>query len=170
MTFSERDIRILSLLYPPFKEMTKRFMVLCWEAGLPVRLTNGLRTFAEQDELLAKGTQVTKAKGGYSYHNYGIAFDICFGNFDDGKTPNPYVEPVAMAWEKCARIGLRCGLQPGYMWTSFQDKPHYQANIKASISDLRSAFLKGGTIGLYDFLNTHEKDSFFLPPSAATLE
>ena len=45
-----------------------------------VRITQGLRTIAEQDALYAKGRttpgkKVTNAKGGQSVHNYGFAVD-----------------------------------------------------------------------------------------------
>jgi D-alanyl-D-alanine carboxypeptidase. len=159
MTFSERDLKILSLLYPKFKEQAKHFMKYCWKEGIPVRLTQGFRTFAEQDELKLKG--VSRAKGGESFHNFGIAFDIAFGRFDSDKLTDPYKEPVPGAWEKCAKIGVRCGLVPGHYWTSFKDSPHYQANIKTSIDDLRKAFIKGGTYGLYALLDTREKESFY---------
>jgi hypothetical protein len=49
----------------------------------------GLRTYAEQDALFAqgrnghKGKIVTNAKGGQSFHNFGIAVDLC--PFVDGK-------------------------------------------------------------------------------------
>ena len=45
------------------------------------RFTYTLRTFKEQDDLYAigrtkPGAKVTNAKGGYSFHNYGLALDI----------------------------------------------------------------------------------------------
>jgi len=58
---------------------------LCAYAGIAVLVTQGLRTWEEQDALYAKGRTVppigkkyivTKAKGGQSYHNFGLAFDI----------------------------------------------------------------------------------------------
>src|SRR5690606_38148459 len=49
--------------------------------GVRLRLSCTWRTFAEQDADYAKGRTVpgsivTDAKGGQSYHNYGLAFDI----------------------------------------------------------------------------------------------
>ena len=55
------------------------------ELGFPpnmaMRVVQGLRTIAEQNALYAKGRTspgpiVTKAKGGSSYHNYGLAIDL----------------------------------------------------------------------------------------------
>ena len=46
-----------------------------------LRITHTYRSIQEQNELYAigrtiKGNKVTNAKGGQSYHNYGLAFDI----------------------------------------------------------------------------------------------
>lgn len=63
--------------------------------GVRLRFTWTLRTFKEQDDLFAigrtkKGIRVTDARAGFSYHNYGLAFDICIlldknldGNFEE---------------------------------------------------------------------------------------
>ena len=49
--------------------------------GITIKIISGLRTYAEQDALYAKGRtapgpKVTNARGGFSNHNFGIAFDI----------------------------------------------------------------------------------------------
>ena len=44
--------------------------------GVRLRFSYTLRTFAEQDALFLKRPKVKNAKGGQSYHNYGLAFDI----------------------------------------------------------------------------------------------
>ena len=99
-----------------------------------------LRTFYEQDMLYAQGRTklydaaghklgiVTKAKAGQSYHNYGLAFDICLvadGNtswddhidFDsDGKAD----------WMEVVQIMKENGWEWGGDWTSIKDKPHFQ--------------------------------------------
>ena len=47
-------------------------------------VTQGLRTFAEQDALYKQVPKVTNAKCGQSIHNYGLAFDFCLA--EAGKT------------------------------------------------------------------------------------
>ena len=49
--------------------------------GVRLRITWTHRTFKEQDELYAQGRtkpgkKVTNARAGFSFHNYGLAFDI----------------------------------------------------------------------------------------------
>jgi hypothetical protein len=62
----------------------------------------GVRTFAEQDALYAqgrtrKGLRVTNAKGGQSYHNYGLAADCALLTIISDKTAiqkvNPFPDP-----------------------------------------------------------------------------
>ena len=57
--------------------------VKAWQEknGVTVKIICGTRTIKEQNELYAigrtkAGKKVTNAKGGSSFHNYGIAFDI----------------------------------------------------------------------------------------------
>src|SRR5205814_6706568 len=54
---------------------------LTWPPNMKVRIVQGLRTIDEQNALYAQGRTkdgqiVTNAKGGSSYHNYGLAFDF----------------------------------------------------------------------------------------------
>jgi peptidoglycan L-alanyl-D-glutamate endopeptidase CwlK len=50
-------------------------------AGITIKVISGLRTFEKQNDLYEQGRSkpgriVTNARGGYSNHNFGIAFDI----------------------------------------------------------------------------------------------
>ena len=83
-------------LHPHIREEMKKIIREC-DATLTgrskVRITQGLRTFKEQDALYAigrtlHGKKVTNAKGGQSIHNYGFAVDICL--IIDGKTASLY--------------------------------------------------------------------------------
>ena len=79
-------------LHPVVRKETKTIIDECDKAltgRAKVRITQGLRTFQEQDDLYAigrtkPGKKVTNAKGGQSIHNYGFAVDICM--MIDGKT------------------------------------------------------------------------------------
>jgi peptidoglycan L-alanyl-D-glutamate endopeptidase CwlK len=56
-------------------------MPTCWHKRESlIRVVQGLRSWTEQDALYAMGRTapgkiVTNVKGGYSYHNYGMAVD-----------------------------------------------------------------------------------------------
>ncbi len=85
------------------------------------RVVQGYRTFAEQDELYAQGRTksgiiVTKAKGGQSLHNYGLAVDI-MGILNNKELINPTNEVV--------KISKKYYLEWGGEWTT-KDMPHFQ--------------------------------------------
>jgi peptidoglycan L-alanyl-D-glutamate endopeptidase CwlK len=108
------------------------------------RFSYTLRTFAEQDALFNARPQVTKAKGGHSYHNYGLAVDIVLlvdkdanGTYEsalwdvktdfDGDNKSDWMEIVA--------IFKRYGWEWGGDW-KFYDAPHFQKTYSKSIVDL----------------------------------
>jgi peptidoglycan L-alanyl-D-glutamate endopeptidase CwlK len=101
-----------------------------------VRVTQGLRTFAEQDDLYAMGRtkpgkKVTNAKGGQSIHNYGFAVDICL--IIDGKTASwdnakDWDNDQIADWQECVNIFKKHGWNWGGDWKSFKDLPHFEKN------------------------------------------
>ena len=108
------------------------------------RFSYTLRTFKEQDALFNARPQVTKAKGGQSYHNYGLAVDIVLlvdkdanGTYEsalwdvksdfDGDNKSDWMEIVA--------IFKRHGWEWGGDW-KFYDAPHFQKTLGKSIVEL----------------------------------
>jgi len=70
------------LLHPLIRFEVKQLIEKA-ETKIPaaIRIVQGLRTIEEQNELYAKGrtkpgNRVTNAKGGASFHNYGLAIDF----------------------------------------------------------------------------------------------
>jgi RHS repeat-associated protein len=99
-----------------------------------IRIAQGFRTVSEQDGLYAQGrTQpgsiVTNAKGGYSNHNFGLAFDIV--GITDGKID------YNLDWKSLSNLGKSKGFEWGGDW-KFQDKPHFQMQFGNSLKDLRA--------------------------------
>lgn len=121
------------------------------------RVICGFRTIAEQNALYkqgrtAPGKIVTNAKGGYSIHNYGLAFDFCLivdgkyaswewlKDFDKDKTPD---------WMEFVDLFKANGYEWGGDWKSFKDRPHLQKTFGRSVEELRH-FPKGtGTFAQY---------------------
>lgn len=107
-------------------------------SGLDVKIICGTRTYGEQDALYKKRPKVTNAKGGYSWHNFGLAFD--FGVFSmDGKKyfgESPLYEELG----KLARDIKDA--EWGGDWKSFKDEPHIQMRRFASIKEARTEFEK----------------------------
>jgi len=114
-----------------------------------------LRTIAEQNALYAQGRtkpgkRVTNARGGLSFHNYGLAIDIVLihdtdgdGDFDravwdvktdfDGDKKSDWMEVVA--------IFKQWGWEWGGDW-KFHDAPHFQKTFGHSVRSLLSLYEK----------------------------
>lgn len=97
------------------------------------RFTHTLRTIEEQDALYAQGRTkpgkvVTNAKGGQSYHNYGLAIDICL--IIDGKEASwdsirDFDGDKIADWMEIVKIFEAHGWEWGGDWR-FKDLPHFQ--------------------------------------------
>jgi peptidoglycan L-alanyl-D-glutamate endopeptidase CwlK len=121
---------------------------LCGKAGLAILITQGLRTWEEQDSLYAlgrttppigKGNIVTNAKGGQSFHNFGLAFDIVVLD-SVGKADWDTNHP---GWAMAAKIGKSLGLEWGGDFKSLKDLPHYQYTCGVSLDRCRQLFPSG---------------------------
>ena len=115
------------------------------------RFAYTLRTCAEQDGLYAQGRSkpgsiVTNAKGGQSYHNYGLAIDIVLlvdkdknGSFEtaswDLKTD--FDGDGKSDWMEVVSIFKRYGYEWGGDW-KFVDAPHFQKTLGRSIHELQA--------------------------------
>ena len=129
--------RDLSLLNPYVKTLAEKFLEKCKSQGLDIIITQTLRSSSEQDELYAQGRTkpgkiVTNAKGGYSMHNYGLAFDIAI------KKNGAIVWDDEALYSKAGKIGESIGLEWGGSWRSFKDYPHFQWTNGLTIKDLLS--------------------------------
>jgi peptidoglycan L-alanyl-D-glutamate endopeptidase CwlK len=138
MAVDERSERNIETLRPEVRPLARKLVETAVDQGIHVKVIAGLRTFEEQEALYAQGRTkpgaiVTKARGGHSWHNFGLAFDI--GIFSaDGKEYYGESEDYL----KCGRIGESLGLTWGGSWASFQDEPHFQYNPENySLAELR---------------------------------
>jgi len=99
-----------------------------------VRITQGLRTFSEQQVLYNQGRttpgkKVTNAKAGQSVHNYGAAVDICL--IIDGKVASWDIKKdwdgdKISDWDECVRVFAKYYYSWGGNWNSFKDFPHFE--------------------------------------------
>lgn len=127
------------------REFLKAVTAELGQDGTVFKILSGTRTYAEQDALFAQGRTkfpgsiVTKARGGQSNHNFGVAWDI--GIFQAGK----YI-PESPLYKKAGEIGKRLGLEWGGDWQSIQDEPHFQAIPESKLAATRSQFEAGEAI------------------------
>lgn len=128
--------------------------------GVYCRFTHTLRTFEEQDELYKLGRTklfdaddnrigiVTNAKGGQSYHQYGLAVDIVImssrtASWDvsvdldkDGKKD----------WYEVAEIFQKNGWEWGGDWKGkLRDFPHFQKTFGYTTKQLLEKWNRGET-------------------------
>lgn len=101
-----------------------------------VRFTHVLRTFKEQDDLHRIGRRgvkgeriVTNARGGQSYHNFGLAADIAL--IIDGRTASwdtaaDWDLDKIADWLECVQVFKKYGWEWGGDWKGLKDPPHFQ--------------------------------------------
>lgn len=135
---SDEELKQLGLFDNPVYEqrilgLNLRLIPLCreflYKAGsleglFDIRVVQGFRTFAEQQRLFDQGRSlpgkiVTNSRPGYSWHNYGLAFDV--GLFDKSGS---YIDESSL-YTKLGPIGEAVGLVWGGRWHHV-DLPHYQ--------------------------------------------
>ena len=120
----DRSEKVIATLQPEVWPYARALVLKASEAGITIKLISGLRTYDEQNDLYAQGRTkpgniVTNARGGYSNHNFGVAFDI--GVFEGGK----YV-PESPKYKAVGVLGEELGLEWGGNWKTIQDEPHFQ--------------------------------------------
>lgn len=120
------------------------------------RFTHTLRTFAEQRELYAQGRTkagkiVTKAREGFSYHNYGLAIDIVLllDRDGDGKftevswdTRGDFDGDGKRDWIEVVQIFKEYGWEWGGDW-KFIDMPHFQKTLGHPVRSLYNLYMTG---------------------------
>jgi hypothetical protein len=136
----------LATLHPDIQDQMKSFILKSkLRFDIDLRVTDGFRSVAEQDKLYAKGRTalgsiVTKARGGYSNHNFGLAVDVV--PFENGK----------LNWDTknyplIGRIGISRGLEWGGNW-KFKDTPHFQMAFGLNWQQLKAKVDNGNFIEL----------------------
>ena len=120
----------------------------CANDGLALLVTQGLRTYPEQDTLYAQGRTkkpigsdyiVTNARGGYSWHNFGLAFDVAVLD-SAGKQDWNYRHP---GWQHLGVVGKTLGLSWGGDWTRLKDYPHFEYTRDLTLKSCRDLYAQG---------------------------
>lgn len=120
----ERSERNIATLLPQVQPLARALIESAAAIGIAIKVISGTRTYEEQNALYEQGRSkagriVTNARGGYSNHNFGIAFDI--GVFEGGR----YLDE-SPAYKAVGAIGMKLGLEWGGNWKTIQDEPHFQ--------------------------------------------
>lgn len=143
-TFDARSESIIASLIPKAQVAARQFLKLAAKAPFQVKLLSGTRTYAEQNALFAKRPVVTKARGGQSNHNFGIAWDV--GIFVDGQYYTGKNKKETQAYVDLSKIimpTMSKTIEWGGNWKSIVDMPHYGLLTGKSISEVRALFEAG---------------------------
>ncbi|TCN27756.1 M15 family metallopeptidase [Mesobacillus foraminis] len=141
---SNRDVPLPDSLHPAVSHNAELLIQQSAGKGIEIIITDGFRSHHEQDRLYEKGrsTQgniVTHAKGGESFHNFGLAIDFAIkangqAIWDMGYDGNGNGQSD---WMEVVEIAKELGFEWGGDWKHFKDYPHLQMDFGLSINDLQ---------------------------------
>jgi peptidoglycan L-alanyl-D-glutamate endopeptidase CwlK len=131
------NLEALRSLEPQVAAYAARHLTGIAEAGIPARITWAYRDYATQDDMFAKGrtkpgARVTNARGGESWHNFRLAYDIAV--FDSrGRYVTDGSDPRYL---RVGEIGESLGVEWGGRWKA-PDVSHFQLNGGRPMSQVR---------------------------------
>lgn len=134
-------------LHPVLREKITSLIYKSREKGLSIRIISGYRSFAEQDLLYKRGS-VTKARGGQSYHNYGLAVDVALIDKNGKISWNPH-----LPWDEVGKIGETIGLKWGGRFRTLVDKGHFALEPEIPLRELKKIYEAGGLKKVWDKIN-----------------
>lgn len=156
----------LKLLCPDLSEKWRRVRQEMWDKNqLQLRVTDGLRDYPAQWALFSIGRKknargewivlepkkiVTHARGGESFHNFGLALDSAFMG-DDPYLGNLPKTDSDFSWNEYGRICKENGLEWGGYWSAPKtDRPHCQSTYQLSLHSLQMIYEGDGLKGVFN--------------------
>ena len=155
-------------LHPEFVNKLMLAIAFAAEENPPLRvgIFMGLRNWQQQDALYALGRTVknvdgacpdkpmgnivTHARGGESWHNYGLAADVVFQvNYpSDASAPEGVFHwdwADSHPWQRLGELGEEQGLEWGGRWLPPKnDKPHFEMRAGLALKDAQGLYSQGG--------------------------
>lgn len=165
-----KTIERIQLIHPKLREeVTNIYKEICNALSGKVlcRFAYTLRSFKEQNDLYEQGRSipntkiVTNARGGQSYHNYGLAIDIVMvldkdgnGTFETASwdTKLDFDGDGKSDWREVVTIFKRYGWTWGGDW-KFVDAPHFEKTLGYSVAELEKKFNEKKFIENTNYLN-----------------
>lgn len=163
----ERTERNILTLSPKTQALARQFIkkvnASLEGSSAEVRIISGNRTYEEQDAIYLQGrtslaavnnarkaaglgpipasenVERTKARAGYSNHNFGVAWDV--GVFVDG-----IYKPEHSLYKTIGPVGESLGLEWGGRWDK-PDYPHYSFKTGLTLAQMRKLKSQGMPIG-----------------------
>jgi peptidoglycan L-alanyl-D-glutamate endopeptidase CwlK len=157
-------------LNPIVRRATEELITRSFVAGVPIVIVQGLRTIEYQNQLFAQGRTipgpiVTKAKGGHSFHNFGLAVDFALlmpdGRVVSWDTYRDGDKDGQRDWLEVATIGKSLWFEWGGDWDRFLDMPHFQMVFGLTTAQLRAGAKPPTIINEEDLPMTNEEKAAF---------
>lgn len=136
-------------LFPPFEYKLKLLMEEIQKRNLNCQVFHLIRTWEEQDELYSQGrtkpgAKVTNARGGESWHNYGMAADLVFRN-----AKGVWTWDASLPWLMMGTAAEQVGLRWGGRWKT-PDLPHVEWKSAIAVQEAKKLYLAGGLDAVWD--------------------
>ena len=139
----------LQLICPALSAKILSLALMLADEQIVFRVTQGLRTWNEQNALYAQGRTtpgiiVTDAPAGYSWHEFGLAVDLVPM---DQMPPQPDWNLTHPVWRRLISVGESLGLYSGDEFQHKKDEPHFQLTGSFPVSpndEVRQVFLNAG--------------------------
>ena len=143
--------KFINSLNPDVSQLARKFLDLAKANHLEVRILTAFRNWNEQDRLYTQGRTtpgdiITNARGGESYHNWGLAFDAA--PFKNGVISN---EPSQ--YKKMGELGVQAGLKWVGNFKDIVDLPHFQYTHGLSAQDSAKWSKTAEVIPLFEIIN-----------------
>lgn len=132
-------------LHPVVNDKTNQLIAKAASAGIDIVITDGFRSVEDQDEIYERGRSVegsivSHAKGGESYHNYGLAVDFAIRTNEDNVVWDMEYDGNQNGesdWMEVVDIAKELGFAWGGDWQGFKDYPHLEMRFGLSIRELQ---------------------------------
>lgn len=135
LLIQKKDPKVINRLQPLIERKANSIVKSMAALGYPVRIVEGYRSIERQNELYSQGRTkpgkiVTNAKGGESFHNYGVAVDFVF--LKEGYNASDKL------WKTLGAVGEAVGFEWGGDWKVFVDKPHFEMKLGYTLKDFQT--------------------------------
>lgn len=158
----------VQLLHPAIRTEVRNLIEHA-ESKLPrvaIRVVQGLRTIQEQNKLYAQGRTapgkiVTNARGGSSFHNYGLAIDfaLLYDMNNDGKyetlswdTLKDFDKDGQADWMEVVDIFEDAGYIWGGRFSTIKDNPHLEKHFNHTWKQLLAKYNSGYFIDQVEYV------------------
>ncbi|MAX79679.1 MAG: hypothetical protein CL843_05850 [Crocinitomicaceae bacterium] len=149
-------VQRMATIHPDLRDELKAIYQAILNQGVAIRFTSVFRSFEEQNQLYAQGRNgnagniVTYARGGSSYHNYGLAVDFCL-LVDGGKQASwslkaDFDKDGQADWMEVVQIFNDYGWEWGGSWSRIKDYPHFQKTFNKTTAQLKELVESGNTL------------------------